>query len=1115
MRQLSELIRSAATWYTFGRHVVHIRQPRGTHSAATWYTFGSHVDLCCAKALRTRAGCGARCPPVVGSREVCSTMRGFGRSAGYNRGGGGGGGRGGGGRGGGGRGRGRGGGGRGGGDGGGGGGQQRWWDPEWRKAKLAQISKQKGPMLEVDEDKVWQLFQELKASNKQEFILRGNYGREGCELLQSLAEEAGLHCRDYGKGEAVVVSKVPLPNYRADLDSRHGRTEREITMSAATEDRVERALEHARRSDTGSSAAKSVMTSGPEHPRQNLDASKVKVPSSAWDDGDWDSNEAPQQVPKVSAQGPVAADTIGRKTPAWGKAQSTDTALNEKARQDGEMLKTKQARQQASPAVQAMLAFRRKLPAFQKKQELLDAVRNNQVLVVSGETGCGKTTQLPQVGYQIRLESERSANTRLLFCTTGVLLRRLVTEPTLTGITHVMVDEIHERGMNEDFLLIILRDLLPKRPDLRLILMSATINAELFSAYFGGAPMAHIPGYTFPVKELFLEELLEKTGHTIVDQSSGGFGGGGGGGRRRRRMPDSKKDPITELWETVDLDRTFASYSMRTRRSLEEWKPDQIDLDLVEATLVHICQKEEDGAVLVFLTGWDEISKMLEKCKVHPILGNMDRIRILPLHGSLPTINQREIFQRPPEGVRKIVLSTNIAETSITIDDVVFVIDCGKSKETSYDAVNKLACLTPSWISKASSHQRRGRAGRVQPGVCYHVYPKVLYDAMQDYQLPELLRTPLEELCLQIKSLGLGSIAKFLSRAMQPPEALAVKNAIELLVTIGALDSAEELTSLGRHLAALPVDPRIGKLLLMGVIFSCLSPVLTIAAGLAYKDPFVLPMTKREEADEAKASFAGDSQSDHFALLCAYDEWQKVRRDGKNVAQTFCWQNFLSMPTLQMMEDMRQQFVDLLSQFGFMDKSAGVASYNRYGNDMELIRAVICAGMYPNVVRVEKKGRQTLLHTREDGRVKLHPTSVISMDSLSRNSWLVYHEKVKTTDIFIRDASAVGDYALLMFGGEMSTSPSGAGFSMLKGYLHFSTAPRSTQLVKELRAQLYRLLERKIQDPRMDMQVEGGGVVTAVRELLHGEQQSQAYGGSGYGGSGGGYGGGRGRGRRW
>lgn len=203
--------------------------------------------------------------------------------------------------------------------------------------------------------------------------------------------------------------------------------------------------------------------------------------------------------------------------------------------------------------------------------------------------------------------------------------------------------------------------------------------------------------------------------------------------------------------------------------------PDCVGFNLIEAVLCHICRKERPGAVLVFLTGWDDISSLRDQIKAHPLLGDPNRVLLLMCHGSMATAEQRLIFERAPPNIRKIVLATNMAEASITINDVVFVVDCGKAKETTYDALNNTPCLLPSWISQASARQRRGRAGRLLPGECYHLYPKCVYEAFSEYQLPELLRTPLNSLCLQIKSLQVESIAGFLSAALQAPEPLTVQ----------------------------------------------------------------------------------------------------------------------------------------------------------------------------------------------------------------------------------------------------------------------------------------------------------------------------------------------------
>ncbi|KAK6126529.1 hypothetical protein DH2020_039733 [Rehmannia glutinosa] len=932
----------------------------------------------------------------------------------------------------------------------------------------------------------------MKRGGEQEMIIRRRFSRDDQQILADMAYQLGLYfyfhgncivglrgiqfeafsghvlyyslnvdihikSHAYNKGNALVVSKVPLPNYRADLDEQHGSNKKEIKISTEIEERVGNLLNRSNGTSVGNNSSTSSETA-------TLQPKPVEISRSA-------------------------------------SQLEIDAASEELSFE----LKQKQEKTRESDSVKAMLAFREKLPALKAKSEFLKAVAENQVLIVSGETGCGKTTQLPQfileeeisslrgakcsmictqprrisaisvaarvsaergeklgdtVGYQIRLESKRSAQTRLLFCTTGVLLRQMVQDPNLTGITHLLVDEIHERGMNEDFLLIILRDILPRRPDLRLILMSATINADLFSKYFGNAPTIHIPGFTFPVKEFYLEDVLRKLA-TISNQSSTIFG-------------KFKKSSATT--GNADIDALYKGYSASTRKSLGIGQILSWTWDLyVEATIEHICRREGSGAILVFLTGWDDISKLLDKLKANNIVGDPNKFLVLPLHGSMPTINQREIFDRPPPDVRKIVLATNIAESSITIDDVVYVVDCGKAKETSYDALNKLACLLPSWISKASAHQRRGRAGRVQPGVCYRLFPKLIHDAMPQYQLPEMLRTPLQELCLHIKSLQLGGISTFLAKALQPPDPLAVENAIELLKTIGALDDREELTPLGRHLSTLPLDPNIGKMLLMGSVFQCLDPALTIAAALAYRQPFVLPINKKEEADDAKRSFAGDSCSDHIALLKAFEGWKDAKRSRKEKA--FCWENFLSPVTLQMMDDMRNQFLDLLAGIGFVNISQGAEAYNQYSDDLEMVCAILCAGLYPKVVQCKRRGKRTALYSKEVGKVDIHPASVNAGVHLFPLPYMVYSEMVKTTSIYLRDSTNISDYALLMFGGNLSPSKSGDGIEMLGGYLHFSASKT------KLREELDKLLTRKIEEPGLDVTVEGKSVV-ASKEIL-------------------------------
>ena len=723
-------------------------------------------------------------------------------------------------------------------------------------------------------------------------------------------------------------------------------------------------------------------------------------------------------------------------------------------------------------SMQDIVTARQSLPIAAFREEIVDAIRSNQVILIAGETGCGKTTQVPQylledawyrgkgcrivctqprrisamsvgervaaergesigdnVGYTIRLESKGGSECSLMFCTNGILLRMLTDQShdAMSRVTHLVIDEIHERDRFADFLLILVRDLLPAHPHLRVVLMSATLHIELFSGYFGGCPVVKVPGFTHPVQDFYLEDILKLSGYeaAAVQEIENELGGGGrgvgaaallqAGGRKRGgggggssfssagasrglsaaggEIPEDERqkveaaienafrsgeDAIFEelmevtgaagadesgigapcinlqhsvtgatalvaaaFWGRADVatvllangaDPAVPTHNGMTALDLakqcnridvvellEEWEAqarsanelassalalshyqsntdaDDVDLDLIEALLSYICgegkfgaqqaQQEttgQQGAVLIFFPGWDEIIRMKEKLESSPVFGRSSRYLLLPLHSMVAPQEQRKVFARPPPGVRKIVMSTNMAETAITIDDVVCVIDSGRLKEKSYDAFTGVSTLQGAWISKASERQRRGRAGRCQPGVAFHMYSRQRSEALAEFQLPELKRSPLDEMGLQVKLLehpggAKVSIAEFLGKAVEPPVAQAVDAAVSLLVDIGALDSHENLTSLGRHLAALPLPPALGKMLLYGVLYNCLDPVLTVACCMAYRDPWVLPASPegRYQAALLRGQWSTDAggSSDHLATVRAFNEW--------------------------------------------------------------------------------------------------------------------------------------------------------------------------------------------------------------------------------------------------
>ncbi|XP_055001998.1 probable ATP-dependent RNA helicase DHX34 [Sorex araneus] len=538
------------------------------------------------------------------------------------------------------------------------------------------------------------------------------------------------------------------------------------------------------------------------------------------------------------------------------------------------------------------------LPIAQYGQRLLQMLKEHQVVVVAGDTGCGKSTQVPQyllaagfshvactqprriacislakrvgfeslsqygaqVGYQIRFESTRSAATKIVFLTVGLLLRQIQREPGLPQYQVLIVDEVHERQLHSDFLLGVLRGLLPRRPDLKVVLMSATINTALFSTYFGGAPVLQVPGRLFPITVVYQPPETEAAGATSKPE---------------------KLDP-----------RPF--------------------LRVLEA-IDHKYPAEERGDLLVFLSGMAEISAVLEAAQVYA--ASTQRWVVLPLHSALSVADQDKVFDVAPPGVRKCILSTNIAETSVTIDGIRFVVDSGKVKEMSYDAQAKLQRLQEFWISQASAEQRKGRAGRTGPGVCFRLYAESDYDAFAPYPVPEIRRVALDALVLQMKSMSVGDPRTF--PFIEPPPAASLETAILYLRDQGALDSSEALTPIGSLLAQLPVDVVIGKMLILGSLFSLAEPVLTIAAALSVQSPFPRNAQSNPECAGTRRSLESD-QGDPFTLFNVFNAWVQVKSEQGSNSRKWCRRRGIEEHRLYEMANLRRQFRELLEDHGLL-----------------------------------------------------------------------------------------------------------------------------------------------------------------------------------------------------
>ncbi|XP_047449164.1 probable ATP-dependent RNA helicase DHX34 [Mugil cephalus] len=543
------------------------------------------------------------------------------------------------------------------------------------------------------------------------------------------------------------------------------------------------------------------------------------------------------------------------------------------------------------------------LPIFQYRDRIVELVRRHSVVVVAGDTGCGKSTQVPQyllsagfnqvactqprriacislakrvsfeslnqygskVGYQIRFETTRTTSTKLLFLTEGLLLRQIQQDGTLSQYEVLIVDEVHERHLHCDFLLGVLRTLLADRPDLRLVLMSATINIKLFSDYFSSAPVLQVPGRLFPIQVIYQPIPPE-------EQAS----------------RSEKLDPRPYLRILQGIDQRYPP--------------------------------EERGDLLLFLSGVAEISTIQEACQVYAT--HTRRWIVLPLHSTLSLAQQDKVFDIAPPGVRKCIISTNIAETSVTIDGVRFVVDSGKVKEMSFDPKAKMQRLQEFWISRASSEQRKGRAGRTGPGVCYRLYAESDYDAFAPYPVPEIHRVALDSLILQMKSMCLGDPLSFVF--IDPPPTASIQTAVTYLKEQGALDSCGELTSIGSLLSQLPVDVVIGKMLVLGSLFNLVEPVLTVAAALSVQSPFLRSSQQNPDCATARQPLHSN-QGDPFTLLNTFNAWVEVKGERGGGSRKWCRRRGLEEQRLYEMVNLRRQFKDLLKSHGLIESEGSGA----------------------------------------------------------------------------------------------------------------------------------------------------------------------------------------------
>ncbi|KAG2437125.1 hypothetical protein HYH02_011381 [Chlamydomonas schloesseri] len=609
---------------------------------------------------------------------------------------------------------------------------------------------------------------------------------------------------------------------------------------------------------------------------------------------------------------------------------------------------------------------RRQLPVYPYRNALLEAVEQHQILIIVAETGAGKTTQVPQylheagysaagkigctqprrvaamsvaarvahemgvklgneVGYSIRFEDCTSDKTILKYMTDGMLLREFLSEPDLASYSVMMIDEAHERTLHTDVLFGLVKDIARFRPDLKLLISSATLDAEKFSEYFDYAPIFKVPGRRYPVDIYFT------------------------------KAPEA----------------------------------DYIDAAVQAVMRIHVLEPE--GDVLVFLTGQEEIEAMEEllRQRMRGKGTQLSEMIICPIYANLPSELQAKIFEPTPPGARKVVLATNIAETSLTIDGIKYVVDPGFAKQNSYNPRTGMESLVVTPVSKASANQRAGRAGRTSAGKCFRLYTAHSFEnEMEDNTVPEIQRTNLGNVVLMLKSLGIHDLMNF--DFMDPPPAETLLRALEQLYALGALNDKGELTKLGRRMAEFPLDPMLAKTLIASETYKVSEQIATVCAMVSVGSSiFYRPKDKAMFADNAHKNFSRGGVGDHIALMAVYDGWAE-----SNFSTQWCFENYVQVRSMKRARDIRDQLVGLMERVEI--EMVGDPS------EHDAIRKAIASGFFYHTARLQKDGSYRTIKNPQS--VHLHPSSSL-LQLLPR--WVVYHELVLTSKEFMRTVSEI------------------------------------------------------------------------------------------------------------
>ncbi|WP_394823111.1 ATP-dependent RNA helicase HrpA [Pendulispora albinea] len=617
------------------------------------------------------------------------------------------------------------------------------------------------------------------------------------------------------------------------------------------------------------------------------------------------------------------------------------------------------------PRGSSPIQFPPELPISARVSDIATAIHEHQVVIVAGATGSGKTTQLPKialamgrglelrigvtqprriaatsvaarvaselgsplgtdVGYQIRFEDRTSPRTYVKFMTDGILLAEIQGDPLLRHYDTLVIDEAHERSLTIDFLLGWLKRLLPQRPDLKVIVSSATLETERFSEFFGGAPVIQVEGRTYPVDVLY------------------------------------------------------------------EPPPDDVDLpEAVANAVANVTSLDPRGDILVFLPGEREIRETENELLARDLRHTV----VQPLYARLSAAEQAKVFASIPQ--RRVILATNVAETSLTIPGIVYVIDAGLARLSRYEPRSGTTRLQIEAISQASADQRKGRCGRVREGICVRLYDEQSFAARPAFTDPEIKRTGLAGVILRMKALGLGDVEDF--PFLDPPQPKAIAEGYRVLEELGALGPKRDLTPLGERLARFPVDPRIGRMILAGSELGCLREVLVIAAALNIQDPRERPRDAQQKADEQHRKFR-DERSDFVGLLRLWDFVREAERKGKSHLRRVCKESFLSFLRIREWGEIHRQLTEVVRD---MRIPAEAGAKTAQANDEALHRALVTGllskiGMWHPENRIYMGAKQT--------RFAIHPSSSLAKKA---PAWIMAFELVETTQLFARTAAKI------------------------------------------------------------------------------------------------------------